>query len=162
MLQAEPFVRGEKDPVLVLLGDALVSGKKLASVEMAEISRKYGNASVVGLERVPLEKVSRYGIVSGEKVEEGVFKLGSLVEKPSIEEAPSDMAIAGRYLLDPEIFTLLASQETGHGGEIQLTDSIQRLLSSRSVYGYVYPGKRHDIGNPQGYFETLCAFNNHC
>ena len=79
-------------------------------------------------------------------------------EKPKPEEAPSDLAIAGRYLLHPEIFALLASQTPGYGGEIQLTDSIRRLLSTRPVYGYRYPGRRHDIGNPKGYLETLQAF----
>ena len=145
------------DPVLVLLGDALVSGEA-PSATMAEISRTHGNASVVGLERVPRERISRYGIVAGTPEGERVLKLTDLVEKPKPEEAPSDLAIAGRYLLHPEIFTLLASQTPGYGGEIQLTDSIRRLLSTRPVYGYRYPGRRHDIGNPKGYLETLQAF----
>ena len=166
VLQAADALRGETDPVLVLLGDALVSGEP-PSVAMAEVSRAYGGASVVGLEEVPLEKVSRYGIVKGERVElpQGAlakgeaYRLSDLVEKPAPEAAPSRLAIAGRYLLDPAVFGLLASQKPGVGGEIQLTDSIRRLLDGHAVYGYRYPGKRHDIGNPQGYFETLLAFN---
>ena len=82
-----------------------------------------------------------------------------LVEKPKLEEAPSDLAIAGRYLLSADIFGLLATQTPGHGGEIQLTDAIRRLLATQAVFGYVYPGQRQDIGNPQGYLKALEAFN---
>ena len=116
-------------------------------------------------EEVPLERVSRYGIVKGIKsdnapvgVEDRVLKLTDLVEKPSPETAPSRLAIAGRYLLDPAIFELLASQVPGVGGEIQLTDAIRRLLATKPVYGYRYPGVRHDIGNPAGYLKALQAF----
>ena len=158
VLQGAPLLAQEREPVLVLLGDALVSGEP-PSAAMAAISRAHGGASVVGLEEVPLEKVSRYGIVKGEQVDERVWKLDDLVEKPAPETAPSRLAIAGRYLLDPAIFGLLATQTPGHGGEIQLTDSIRRLLAEKPVYGYRYPGHRHDIGNPAGYLETLNAFS---
>ena len=158
VLQGAPLLAQEREPVLVLLGDALVSGEP-PSAAMAAISRAHGGASVVGLEEVPLEKVSRYGIVKGTQVDERVWKLDDLVEKPAPEAAPSRLAIAGRYLLDPAIFDLLATQTPGHGGEIQLTDSIRRLLAEKSVYGYRYPGHRHDIGNPAGYLETLNAFS---
>ena len=158
VLQGAPILAQEREPVLVLLGDALVSGEP-PSAAMAAISRAHGGASVVGLEEVPLEKVSRYGIVKGTQVDERVWKLDDLVEKPAPEAAPSRLAIAGRYLLDPAIFDLLATQTPGHGGEIQLTDSIRRLLAEKSVYGYRYPGHRHDIGNPAGYLETLNAFS---
>ena len=157
VLQGAPLLANETEPVLVLLGDALVSGEA-PSTAMASISRAHGGASVVGLEEVPLEKASRYGIVRGEAIEERVLKLDDLVEKPAPEAAPSRLAIAGRYLLDPAIFTLLATQTPGHGGEIQLTDAIRRLLADKPVYGYRYPGRRHDIGNPAGYLETLKAF----
>ena len=157
VLQGAPLLAQEREPVLVLLGDALVSGEP-PSAAMAAISRAHGGASVVGLEEVPLEKVSRYGIVKGAQVDERVWKLDDLVEKPAQEAAPSRLAIAGRYLLDPAIFDLLATQTPGHGGEIQLTDAIRRLLADKPVYGYRYPGRRHDIGNPAGYLETLKAF----
>lgn len=160
VLQAAPALEGRGGPVLILLGDALVSGEA-PSGAMAEISRANGGASVVGLEEVPEEKVSRYGIASGEAVggEGRIYRLDGLVEKPKAEEAPSRLAVAGRYLLAPEIFGLLATQKPGHGGEIQLTDSIRRLIEGgKPVFGYRYPGKRHDIGNPAGYFETLKAF----
>ena len=161
VLQAAGEVEG---PALVLLGDALVTGPN-PSAEMVAISKANGGASVVGLERVPPERVSRYGIVS---VAGGVpsrgesAKIVDLVEKPKLEDAPSDLAIAGRYLLDGEIFRLLATQSPGHGGEIQLTDAIRRLLVVGDVYGYVYPGNRQDIGNPKGYLKALEAFDGDC
>ncbi len=166
VLQAADVLRGETEPILVLLGDALVSGEA-PSQAMVAISRACGGASVVGLEEVPLEKVSRYGIVAGSPVAtlaapgveaSRVLNLADLVEKPQPEVAPSRLAIAGRYLLDPQIFALLATQQPGQGGEIQLTDAIRRLLGEKPVYGYRYPGRRHDIGNPAGYLETLQAF----
>jgi UTP--glucose-1-phosphate uridylyltransferase len=148
--------------VLILLGDALVTGPN-PSREMVAVSRANGGASVVGLERVPQEKVSRYGIVAvedGASLEAGgSARIVNLVEKPKLEEAPSDLAIAGRYLLDGDIFGLLATQTPGHGGEIQLMDAIKRLLAAKPVHGYIYPGKRQDIGNPQGYLKALEAFN---
>lgn len=160
VLQAAQEFSGADDRVLVLLGDAVVSGCR-ASGEMVALSRAHGGASVIGVERVPPEKVSRYGIL---KVEGG--RVVDLVEKPSPEEAPSDLAIAGRYLLDAAIFDFLKTQAPGKGGEIQLTDAIRRMIAERAstaggrLYPYVYPGRRHDIGNPQGYFETLQAFQN--
>ncbi len=166
VLQAADMLADEQGPVLVLLGDALVSGEA-PSGAMAEISRACGGASVVGLEEVPLERVSRYGIVKGLKALNGlnglkdldrIVKIEDLVEKPAPDKAPSRLAIAGRYLLDPAIFGLLASQTVGVGGEIQLTDAIRRLLDLKPAYGYRYPGTRHDIGNPAGYLKALQAF----
>ena len=147
-------VAGLREPVLILLGDAVISGCA-ASKEMAALSKANGGASVIGCEHVPPEKVSRYGIL---KVEGGTVV--DLVEKPSVAEAPSDLAIAGRYLLDARIFDYLKTQTPGKGGEIQLTDAIRRMVREGgvSLVPYAYPGKRHDIGNPQGYYETLKAF----
>jgi UTP--glucose-1-phosphate uridylyltransferase len=126
---------------------------------MMKVSRENNGASVIGCEEVPRERVSRYGIM---KMAEGsfdgrVFTLEDIVEKPSLEEAPSNIAVAGRYLLDPAVFSYLKDQRAGVGGEIQLTDAIRRMLAEKKVFGYVYPGKRHDIGNPQGYFKALEA-----
>lgn len=158
VLQAAGEVKG---PVLILLGDALVSGPN-PSVEMVAVSKANGGASVIGMERVPQEKVSRYGIAAVEGEIPGAgesARIVDLVEKPSVEDAPSDLAVAGRYLLDGAIFGLLETQQPGHGGEIQLTDSIRRLIEEKPVFAYVYPGKRQDIGNPAGYFTALEAFN---
>lgn len=158
VLQAAGDVKGT---VLILLGDALVSGPN-PSAEMVAVSRSNGGASVIGMEQVPREKVSRYGIIAVEgdaPAPGGSARIVDMVEKPDVEEAPSNLAVAGRYLLDGDIFGLLATQQPGYGGEIQLTDAIRRLLERKPVYGYVYPGKRQDIGNPVGYFTALETFN---
>ena len=139
--------------LLILLGDAVVLGCNAAK-EMAEYSAANGGASVIGCERVPMEKVSRYGVM---KLDGN--RIIDMVEKPSVEEAPSDIVVAGRYLLDARIFDYLKTQAPGKGGEIQLTDSIRRMISEGTdCRAYVYPGKRHDIGNPDGYYETLRAY----
>ena len=154
ILQASSLVSGSSSRLLILLGDCLVAGCNAAKA-MAEVSAAHGGASVIGLERVPPEKVSRYGIV---RMEDG--RIVDLVEKPAPEEAPSDLAIAGRYLLDTRIFDYLRTQTPGKGGEIQLTDAIRRMIGggdAAALLGYVYPGKRQDIGNPKGYFEALRA-----
>ena len=140
------------DDVLILLGDALVIGC-CAAKEMVEVSKRHGGAAVIGCERVPKEKVSRYGIMKLEG-----DRIVDMVEKPAIEEAPSDIAVAGRYLLPAAIFGYLKTQTPGKGGEIQLTDAIKRMLSEREAYAYIYPGKRQDIGNPDGYFAALEAY----
>jgi len=137
--------------VLVLLGDALVAGCN-ASKAMVDLSSANGGVGVIGLERVPVEKVSRYGIVKLEG-----DRIVDMVEKPAAPDAPSDLAVAGRYLLDAAIFDYLKTQTPGKGGEIQLTDAIRRMLAQKPVLGYVYPGKRQDIGNPKGYLEALKA-----
>ncbi len=164
VLQAANEVGATDEPVLILLGDALVVGSLAAKV-LADASRAAGGASVIGCERVPMERVSRYGILKPLRVEDNAcyrdgvaFALADMIEKPSVEEAPSNLAVAGRYLLDPAIFTYLATQTPGKGGEIQLTDAIKRMMAEKPVCGCVYPGKRQDIGNPDGYYAALTAF----
>jgi UTP--glucose-1-phosphate uridylyltransferase len=158
VLQAADALENAGDNVLILLGDALVSGGN-ASAAMMQVSARHGGAGVIGCERVDRALVSRYGIMKSEGAAEGEFLLSDIVEKPAVEEAPSNLAVAGRYLLDPAVFTYLKTQTTGVGGEIQLTDAIRRMLRDKPVYGYVYPGRRHDIGNPAGYFKALEAMN---
>jgi len=146
------------DDVLVILGDAIVVGCS-AAAEMAEVRRRMGAAGVVGLERVPRERVSRYGIAKCGSVDARArtVEILDLVEKPSAEEAPSDLAVAGRYILPKVIFDRLAVQKPGKNGEIQLTDSIASLAREGGMFGYIYPGRRLDIGNPDGYYEALTA-----
>ena len=157
VLQAKDAAAGA-DRILILLGDALVSGCEPGPA-MAAISAAHGGASVIGCEHVPVEKVSRYGILKPDPAD--ATRIVDLVEKPSAAEAPSDLAIAGRYLLSGDIFGFLETQTPGKGGEIQLTDAIRRMIAtpSHALYAYPYPGKRHDIGNPDGYYETLQAFH---
>ncbi len=162
VLQAAEEAGAREEPVLILLGDALVVGSSAAKV-LADASAAAGGASVIGCERVPMERVSRYGILkpmdTARAVEDGVaFALADMIEKPSVEEAPSNLAVAGRYLLGGAIFRYLATQTPGKGGEIQLTDAIKRMMAEKPVFGCVYPGKRQDIGNPDGYYAALTAF----
>lgn len=173
LMAEEAFSAGQAEAVLILLGDCLVAGCNAAK-EMVELSRRNGGASVIGLEHVPAEKVSRYGIVktarqAAERPDDRTVRVLDLVEKPAPAEAPSDLAIAGRYLLDTTIFDSLKTQTPGKDGEIQLTDAIRRMIGSvrdvgnraieqsKNLLGYVYPGRRQDIGNPKGYFEALKA-----
>ena len=154
----------EEGNVLILLGDALVAGC-CAAKEMVALSAANGGCGVIGCERVPKERLSRYGVL---KLDGG--RVVDLVEKPSPDEAPSDIAIAGRYLLPAAILGYLKTQAPGKGGEIQLTDAIRRMVqessspgpspllpSSFSLLPYIYPGRRQDIGNPAGYLAALEA-----
>ena len=154
------------DPFFVLLGDYFVPDRQMC-VNMATVSKAHGNASVIAVAPVPADQVSRYGIIAGECVEslpgvdaqgeeEGaVWKVTVLVEKPSPEEAPSHLFIVGRYLLSPRIMDLLATQGTGAGGEIQLTDAMERLLEEEEMYALVVdPDQGCDTGTPAAWAAT--------
>ena len=143
ILQAKDFVGN--DYFSVLLGDTITRPNCLK--EMIEIHEKYG-ASVIALQKVPMEEVVRYGIVElGDHVKKDLFYIKDLVEKPKVEEAPSEYAIVGRYILSNEIFGILENVEPGYGGEIQLTDAIRDLINKEKVIGYIYQGRVYDIGN---------------
>ncbi|WP_457556146.1 UTP--glucose-1-phosphate uridylyltransferase GalU [Candidatus Pyrohabitans sp.] len=144
VLQAREFVGNAY--FAVLLGDVITSPPCIG--EMLEIHRRF-RASVIALQQVRREEVSKYGIAElGEALGDGVYELKDVVEKPSQEEAPSTLAITGRYILSSRIFEPLARGERGYGGEIQLTDAIRRLIQEgERVVGYIYPGRVFDIGN---------------
>jgi len=152
--QARKHVGNE--PFLCLLGDTIFSGDGPAG-QLVEAYKEF-NTSVIGLEEVPLEKVSRYGVVGGTQVREGVMQIDRLVEKPSPADAPSRFAIAARYLLTPAIFDCLGQTPEGKGGEIQLTDAIRILSSREPVHGVVLRGTRHDVGNPIDWLKTNLLF----
>jgi UTP--glucose-1-phosphate uridylyltransferase len=144
---AREHVNGE--PFAVLLGDALVSaadGAKPVLRQLMDVHEKHGG-SVVALEEVPQEKVSRYGIMGGTEVESGVIRADKFVEKPKPEEAPSRLAVSARYLLSPSIFDELEKTKPGKGGELQLTDAMASLMQREPLFGVQYKGRRHDIGN---------------
>lgn len=137
------------EPFAVLLGDALVSpsdGAKPVLRQLMDVHEKHGG-STVALEEVPLEKVSRYGILGGQEVEPGVFHADKFVEKPKAEEAPSRLAVSARYILAPGIFEELDRTPLGKGGELQLTDAMATLMQKEPLFGVKYAGRRHDIGN---------------
>lgn len=154
------------DPFFVLLGDYFVPDRQMC-VNMAKVSAAHNNASVIAVAPVPADQVSRYGIIAGECVEslpgttaqgeeEGaVWKVSGLVEKPAPEDAPSHLFIVGRYLLSPRIMDLLATQGTGAGGEIQLTDAMERLLEEEEMYALVVdPDQGCDTGTPAAWAAT--------
>jgi UTP--glucose-1-phosphate uridylyltransferase len=109
---------------------------------------------VVAVERVPPEQVHRYGVIAGEQVEEGLVRVTDLVEKPSSEEAPSDLAIVGRYILPPEIFELIEGTSPGAGGEIQITDAMRAALERMPCHAVVFQGTRYDCGSKLGYLQA--------
>jgi UTP--glucose-1-phosphate uridylyltransferase len=155
ILTAEPAVGNE--PFAVLLGDDIMVSNPPGIGQLIEVFNRY-RCSVLGLERVPEKEVSKYGIVNAQPLEEGVFKINDLVEKPSVEEAPSNLAIAGRYVLTPSIFKALKKTPPGKGNEIQLTDALKRLSHKEAIYGRILQGKRYDTGNKLGFLEATVDF----
>jgi UTP--glucose-1-phosphate uridylyltransferase len=153
--QARKHVGNE--PFLCMLGDAIFNGEPSPSAQLMDAYRTYGT-SVIGLEEVPLEKVSRYGIAGGSSVAEGIIRIDQLIEKPKTDEAPSRLAIAARYILTPAIFECLDRTAPGAGGEIQLTDAIRLLMDREAVHGVVLRARRHDIGNPLDWLRANLAF----
>ena len=144
-------------PFICMLGDTIFSGGMPPAKQLAETYAKLGTA-VIGVEEVPADKVSRYGIVGGKEVTAGVWQVNQLVEKPSAADAPSRLAIAARYVLTPRIFDCLDETQPGKGGEIQLTDAIQRLLTREPVHAVVLTARRHDIGNLVDWLTTNLLF----
>lgn len=154
VLQAREHVGNE--PFVCLLGDTIFSGDPPAR-QLIEAYRQFGT-SIIGLEEVAPENVGRYGIVGGEPVSEGDFRLNTLVEKPAVKQAPSRFAIAARYVLTPGIFDCIAQTRAGTGGEIQLTDALTLLLTREPIHGVVLRGRRHDVGNPIDWLKTNLLF----
>lgn len=152
---AKSFV-GE-EPFAVLLGDDVVYAKKPCLQQMLEMYDRY-QGSILGVQEVAADDVSKYGIVDGEQVEEGIYRVKGLVEKPDPAEAPSRVAILGRYVISPAIFRILARTKPGKGGEIQLTDALQELAGQEEVYAYVFEGRRYDVGDKQGFLEATVEY----
>lgn len=155
VLCAKGFVGNE--PFAVMLGDDVVVSEKPCIGQLMEQYDKYG-ATVLGVQRVGMEHVSKYGIVDCEAVEGRVYKLRAMVEKPKREEAPSDIAVLGRYVITPGIFECLERTPRGAGGEIQLTDALVMLSESEDIYAYDFVGRRYDIGNKQGFLQATVDF----
>ena len=137
----------------VLLADDLIDAPRPVIGEMAKLAREFGG-SVLAIQRVRPAHTGQYGIVAGRPASRGVLRVEQIVEKPDPEHAPSDMAVVGRYVLDPAIFRMLERTEPGKGGEIQLTDAIAVLMRERRVYGYEYEGVRYDCGSKQGFYRA--------
>lgn len=152
---AKSFIGDE--PCAVLLGDDIVYSKKPCLKQMIEIYDQY-KTTILGVQEVPSEEVSKYGIIDAKLIEDRVYKVKGLVEKPSIEKAPSNMAILGRYIINPAIFEILEHTEPGKNGEIQLTDALWTLSQKEAMYAYVFEGQRYDVGDKIGFLKATVDF----
>ncbi len=158
ILCAKQFVGNE--PFAILLGDDIVVNDQ-GPTAIGQLIKAYHQTghSIVGVQTVPKEKVNKYGIIDPSAyVNDALCKVSTFVEKPAIEEAPSDKAILGRYILTPEIFSYLETQQAGKGNEIQLTDAINRLAQDDEVYAYDFQGKRYDVGDKKGFLQAQVEF----
>lgn len=153
---AKTFVGNE--PFAVLLGDDVVDApKKPCLKQMIDIFEQY-QTTILGVQTVPQQDVNKYGIIAGPQIADRIYKVDALVEKPKVEEAPSNVAILGRYIITPEIFTALEKTAPGAGGEIQLTDALLSLAKKECIYAYDFIGRRYDVGNKEGFLEATVEF----
>ncbi|MBE6053809.1 MAG: UTP--glucose-1-phosphate uridylyltransferase GalU [Clostridium sartagoforme] len=149
---AKTFIGNE--PFAVLLGDDIVyNDNKPCLSQLINCYNEY-KTSVLGVQEVSEYNVSKYGIVGGINIEDRIYKVKELVEKPSVDKAPSNIAILGRYIITPRIFEILEETEPGKGGEIQLTDALLKLLEEEAIYAYNFEGRRYDVGDKQGFLEA--------
>lgn len=145
------------EPFAVLLGDDVVEGRVPALAQLIEAFDKSGS-SIIGVQRVPMAETSKYGIVDPGRSDGRMHQVRGLVEKPDPADAPSNLAIMGRYVIGPEIMDILAQTERGKGGEIQLTDALDTLRRRQNVYAYEFEGKRYDVGDRLGFLKATCEF----
>ena len=159
VLQAKAFVGDE--PFVVMLGDDLMNimgdGTPLTKELISDYEKTH--ASTIAVMKVPHDDVDKYGVIAPEgEVSKGLYNVAEFVEKPAVEDAPSDLAIIGRYLLTPEIFQVLEKQKPGAGNEIQLTDAIETLNKTQRVFAHEFTGKRYDVGDKFGFVETTIEY----
>jgi UTP--glucose-1-phosphate uridylyltransferase len=155
VLCAQPVVQDE--PFAVILADDLIDGEPPVIKQMADVFARH-QCSVLGVQEVPREQTGQYGIVSATNLEPNLAQVNNIVEKPRPEDAPSTLAVVGRYILTPRIFHYLARAQAGAGGEIQLTDGIAALLQEEKLLAYRFSGTRYDCGSKLGYLKAQVAF----
>jgi len=155
ILKAERHIGNE--PFAVLLGDDIITNATPCTAQLISVYSRF-KSSVLSIEHVPKDKIGSYGIIRGIAIENDLFQIDDIVEKPSLENAPSDMGAVGRYIFVPEIFDCLKNVLQGVGNEIQLTDGIRLLLKDQPVYACKFVGKRYDTGDKLGYIETIIDF----
>jgi len=146
-----------QEPFAVLLGDTIISSGTPCIRQLMKLHYRFG-ASILAVEEVPPDKVNRYGIIKGQKIADDLYLLEDLIEKPKPEEAPSNLAIAGRYIFTSDIFSFLKKTPKGKGGEIQLTDAIKLMAKEHAFFAYRFDGKRYDIGNKLEFLKTNIEF----
>jgi UTP--glucose-1-phosphate uridylyltransferase len=152
---AKAFVGNE--PFAVLLGDDVVDSEVPCLKQLIDCFYEY-KTTVLGVQTIPEKDVSKYGIVKGTYIEDRVYKVKGVVEKPSIEDAPSNIAILGRYIITPKIFEIIENTKPGKGGEIQLTDALLTLISQEAMYAYDFQGRRYDVGDKLGFLEATVEY----
>jgi len=147
------------EPFAVVLSDDVIASKTPCIQQLVDVYSQYG-ASVLALMEVPKDQISAYGVVDATPVagSDSLFTINNMVEKPKAEDAPSNLAIIGRYVLTPEIFSCIESIEPGSGGEIQLTDAMKYMLKTRPIYGLKFEGKRYDAGDKFGFLKATVEF----
>jgi len=151
VLKAEKHVGNE--PFAVLLGDDIVFSKRPCTKQCLSLFEKYSSL-IIAVEKVPKNMIQQYGVIKGERVEDSVYSIHDMVEKPKPEEAPSNLGIIGRYVLQPEIFDALKKTQKGAGGEIQLTDALRVLNKKQKMYAWIIEGVRYDLGNKFDYMRA--------
>ena len=152
---AKTFVGNE--PFAVLLADDIIKSDVPCLKQLMTIYDQY-QCSVLGVQKVPAEDVHKYGIVDGQSIDQNIYAVNTLVEKPSIENAPSNIAIIGRYIITPEIFGILNNTKPGAGGEIQLTDALKELATQQNMMAVEFTGKRYDVGDKLGFLKATVEF----
>ena len=152
---AKSFVGNE--PFAVMLGDDVVDSEVPCLKQLINCFNEY-KTTILGVQTVDPENVNKYGIIDGLHIEDKVYKVKKLIEKPSLEEAPSNIAILGRYIITPKIFEILENTKPGKANEIQLTDALQTLIANEAMYAYNFDGKRYDVGDKLGFLEATIEF----
>ena len=145
------------EPFAVLLGDDIVDSKVPCLKQLIDCYDEY-KTSVIGVQEVDEEDVDKYGILKVKHIEDRVYKVKDMIEKPSIDMAPSNIAILGRYIITPSIFEILENQQVGIGGEVQLTDALRTLARQEAIYAYNFEGKRYDVGDKLGFLQATIDF----
>ena len=152
---AKSFIGNE--PFAVLLGDDIVDSDKPCLKQLIEAYNEY-KTSILGVQEVDKQDTDKYGILDAKYIENRVYKVKDMIEKPKVEEAPSNIAILDRYIITPNIFDILENQEPGKSGEIQLTDALKTLATHEAIYAYNFEGKRYDVGDKLGFLEATVDF----
>jgi UTP--glucose-1-phosphate uridylyltransferase len=145
------------DPFAVLLGDDIIDSPVPVLKQMMKVYQRYPS-TILAIQKVPKNQTHQYGVIDGKRIEDGIYLVKNMVEKPAPSEAPSNLAIIGRYILTPAIFSALEQTKPGKGGEIQLTDGLKLLMDKQPIYAYEFQGIRHDAGDKLGFLKATVEF----
>ncbi len=152
---AKSFIGNE--PFAVMLGDDIVDSQVPCIKQLMDVYNEY-QTTILGVQKVPLQDVTKYGVIGGTQIDERVYKVRGLVEKPEVEQAPSNIAILGRYIISPRIFEFLQTATPGKNGEIWLTDALQQLMEQEAMYAFDFEGDRYDVGDRIGFLKATVEF----